>query len=136
MNKYLIILKQKLNPRGFTLIEVMVAGTILVVSLMVIINLFSKSLQSNTDIRNYTIGLILAQSKMAQIKTGLETELEGNFQDGDVEYKWLVNSKETQFEGIEEIYLQVIWKGKRREKRIELIGYRVIEPEEDHEEKS
>jgi len=128
-------LKQKLNQRGFTLIEVMVAGTILAISLIVIINLFSKSLQSNVDIRNYTIGLILAQSKMAEIKSGLETELEGNFENGDVEYNWSINTKETQFEGIEEIYLQVSWKGKRKEKRIELIGYRVIEPEEDQEEK-
>lgn len=125
--------KPKLNQRGFTLLEVMVAGTILVLSLMVIINLFSKSLQSNTDIRNYTLALILAQSKMAEIKSGLETDIEGKFEDSYVEYKWSSNTQETPFEGIEEIHLQVSWKGKKKEKRIDLMAYRLIEPKEENE---
>lgn len=117
--------KQKKDV-GFTLIEVMVAITIFAISAIVIINLFSKSINSIADIRNYTIGLILAQSKMAEIQSGMETELEGIFEEGDVEYEWSVQTNETQFERIEEIQLKVLWEGRKRWKSIELIGYRLI----------
>ncbi|MEW6096914.1 MAG: prepilin-type N-terminal cleavage/methylation domain-containing protein [bacterium] len=129
-----MFLKQKKDV-GFTLIEVMVAITIFAVSVIVIINLFSKTIMASSDIRNYTIGLILAQSKMVQIKTGMETELEGIFEEGDVEYKWVVQTNKSEFEGIEEIQLQIFWEGRKEKKNIELIGYRVIESKEDKEEK-
>ncbi len=127
-------LKQK-KDAGFTLIEVMVAITIFAVSVITILNLFSTTLRANDDIRNYTIGLILAQSKMAEIKTGLEIGLEGTFEENSVEYKWSVQTNETQFEGIEEIQLQIIWEGRKKGKSIELIGYRIIEQKEDKVEK-
>jgi type II secretion system protein I len=123
------------KKQGFTLIEVMVAMTIIAVSLIVIINLFSKTLRASNQLRNYTIGLILAQSKMAQIKTHLETELEGIFQEDDVKYEWLVNTYKTEFEGIEKIQLIILWEGRKGKKSIELIGYRVIKPKEDKDEK-
>jgi type II secretion system protein I len=123
------------KKQGFTLIEVMVAMTIFAVSLIVIINLFSKSLRASSQLHNYTIGLILAQSKMAQIKAYLETELEGTFREGDVKYEWLVNTYETEFEGIEKVQLIILWEGREGKKSIELIGYRVIKPKEDKEEK-
>ncbi|MFH1563632.1 MAG: prepilin-type N-terminal cleavage/methylation domain-containing protein [Nitrospirota bacterium] len=126
----------KSDSRGFTLIEVMVAITIFAVSLIVILNLFSRTISSTADIRYYTVGLILAQSKMVEIKSGLETNLEGIFEEGAVEYEWAVAINQSPWEGIEETQLQVFWQGRKGKKTIELIGYRVIQPIEDKEEKS
>ncbi|MDI6736724.1 MAG: prepilin-type N-terminal cleavage/methylation domain-containing protein, partial [bacterium] len=126
----------KSNSKGFTLIEVMVAITILALSLIVILNLFSRTISSTADIRNYTIGLILAQSKITEIKSKLETNLEGIFENGDVEYEWAVAINQSPWEGVEEIQLQVFWQGRKGQKSIELIGYRVVQPIEDKEEKS
>ncbi len=93
-------------------------------------------MSSTADIRDYTIGLILAQSKMTAIKSGLETNLEGIFEEGDVEYEWAVAINQSHWEGIEEIQLQVFWQGRKGQKSIELTGYRVIQPIEDKGEKS
>ncbi|MEW6605898.1 MAG: prepilin-type N-terminal cleavage/methylation domain-containing protein [bacterium] len=129
-----IFLKAKRN-NGFTLIEVIVAITIFAVSVLAILNLFSTTLKSNTQIRHYTIGLILAQSKMAEIKSGLEIESAGIFEEDDIEYEWSVHTNPTEIKNIEEIRLQVTWKGQKAKKNIELVGYRVIESRKDREEK-
>ncbi|MEW6618814.1 MAG: prepilin-type N-terminal cleavage/methylation domain-containing protein [bacterium] len=129
-----IFLKAKRN-NGFTLIEVIVAITIFAVSVLAILNLFSTILKSTTQIRHYTIGLILAQSKMAEIKSGLEIESAGIFKEDDIEYEWSVHTNPTEIKNIEEIRLQVTWKGQKAKKNIELVGYRVIESRKDREEK-
>lgn len=83
-------------------------------------------MSSTADIRDYTLGLILAQSKMAEIKSGLETNLEGIFEGGEVEYEWAVAINQSPWEGIEEIQLQVFWQGRKGKKSIELTGWHQI----------
>ncbi|MHB9098527.1 MAG: type IV pilus modification PilV family protein, partial [Syntrophales bacterium] len=74
--------------RGFTLIETLVAISILAISLAVILQLFSGGLKSSTLSDEYTRGIFHAREKMDEILLAEElTEgvINGEFDDG---FKW------------------------------------------------
>ncbi|MDD3474208.1 MAG: prepilin-type N-terminal cleavage/methylation domain-containing protein [Syntrophaceae bacterium] len=76
---------------GFTLIEVLVAISILAIALVVILQLFSGALKSSRLSHEYTRGIFYAQEKMDEIllrevlTSGVE---EGEFEDDA--YQWRV----------------------------------------------
>jgi general secretion pathway protein I len=73
---------------GFALIEILVAVSVLAISLVVILQLFSGGLKSRKLSGEYARGVFHAREKMAEIllEPGLsEREAEGQFED---EYQW------------------------------------------------
>ena len=73
---------------GFALIEILVAVSVLAISLVVILQLFSGGLKSRKLSEEYARGVFHAREKMAEIllEPGLsERETEGQFED---EYQW------------------------------------------------
>jgi len=71
--------------RGFTLIEVLVAMSILSVSLVVILQLFSGGLKSSRLSDEYTQGIFYAREKMDEIRLAealTEGVISGKFEDG------------------------------------------------------
>ena len=66
---------------GFTLIEVMIAMTILAGALVVIYQLQSQSISMSTDSRFMTTAALLAQSKMVEVET--RSSLSNQSEDGD-----------------------------------------------------
>jgi general secretion pathway protein I len=79
------------HTAGFTLIEVLVALTILAVSLAVLLGVFGTSLQRAGSIRGRTLATSLAQSLLATTAqgTGLRTsDTAGQFADG---FRWRVH---------------------------------------------
>lgn len=81
---------RKYSQQGFSLLEVLVAFSILAISLSVILNIFSTGVRAALLAEEYTIAVQLAESLMA--KTGKETDLsiadsEGDHQD---KFKWQV----------------------------------------------
>ncbi|MCF8129972.1 MAG: hypothetical protein K9N10_15790 [Deltaproteobacteria bacterium] len=73
---------------GFALIEILVAVSVLAISLVVILQLFSGGLKSRQLSEQYARGVIHAREKMAEmlIDPGLsEGDTQGEFKDG---YQW------------------------------------------------
>jgi len=71
------------GEKGFTLIEILVAVTILAIAVSSIFRVFGGSLRTVVDAENYAHASVLAESKMNEL-LGLDTELKtgrdrGNF---------------------------------------------------------
>ncbi len=82
---------------GFTLIEVMVAISILAISLVAIINVQASSIHSASRVKFMTVGTLLARSKIVDIEQELmeqgfsdfAEELDGNFEEeGWPDFRW------------------------------------------------
>lgn len=117
------------SEAGFTLLEAMVALTIFAVALVTILNLFSGSLDSARVTRDYTLGLILAQSKMAELESGLEEGRTGGVGDEYEDFGWEAEIQPAGFKDIEQVRLKVTWPGKVRGKEIELSTLRCTKGE-------
>lgn len=79
--------------RGFTLIEVLVAMSILAISLTVVLQLFSGGLKSSRLSDEYTRGIFYAREKMDEILLAEELNegvISGEFDDG---FKWRAKAR-------------------------------------------
>ena len=83
------IIKQTLNAKnGFALIEILVAVSVLAISLVVIFQLFSGGLKSRKLSEQYARGVFYGREKMAEIlliPDLSEGETQGEFEDS---YEW------------------------------------------------
>lgn len=77
---------------GFSLIEVLLAMAILMLSLVAIAQLVGMGSDRSLDARFTMKGLRLAQSKMAEIEAGMypfnESDMKGEFEGDDSAWKW------------------------------------------------
>jgi general secretion pathway protein I len=76
------------DPRGFTLIEVVVALVVLTLALGALLELFSAGIRATAAAEDRTLAVLLAQSRLAAI--GVETPLESGVADGafDDRFRW------------------------------------------------
>ncbi|MBN2384933.1 prepilin-type N-terminal cleavage/methylation domain-containing protein [bacterium] len=86
---------------GFTLLEVMVAVSILGISLVIIMQLFSMGLKSSTIDRDYSRALILARTKLGEFMVQKDLEEgqdSGSFDEVEeafgVDYEWFLEVSE------------------------------------------
>ena len=96
---------------GFTLMEVMIAMTILAIALVAIYQLQSQSISMSTDSRFMTTAALLAQSKMVEVEAG--STLVRHSEDGDFgpdypQYTWHLEVGDTQLQQFKEIEVTVI----------------------------
>lgn len=133
------------SPRGFTLIEVLVAVMILAISLVVIMQLFSGGLKSNKISSDYLHGIFHAMEKMEELLLAgelLPGTYSGEFGDG---YRWQAEieiMEETDGSGEADpvavkmpvatmrIQLNVSWKSGLREKQYRLSTTSLIDKKE------
>ncbi|MBN1830324.1 MAG: type II secretion system protein [Deltaproteobacteria bacterium] len=115
--------------RGFTLIETLVAVTLLAVSLTVILQLFSGGLRSAALSRDYNRGIFHARAVLEETLLTTPTEegtLQGSFDDG---YRWkadiaYVEQKEEEaarlpFEFLH-VKVTVFWGSEEKAKHVDL----------------
>ncbi len=91
---------------GFTLLEVMVAMSIMAIVLVSVYRMHSQTLAMNTATRFYTQAPMLAQSKLAQLETGgseIITGDSGDFGDKYPGYSWNVTVEEVAIEALGEV---------------------------------
>ncbi len=89
---------------GFTLIEVMVALSIISIALVSVYRLHGQTIDMLNDIKFYTAAPLLAQSKMAEIETLAADELgdnSGDFGDDFPGFNWQVTVNEVESETLE-----------------------------------
>ncbi len=92
------------NHTGFTLLEVMVALSIIAIVLVSVYKLHGQTIDMFNDIKFYTSAPLLAQSKMAEIENMDADELgdnSGNFGDDFPGFNWQVTVNEVESELLE-----------------------------------
>jgi general secretion pathway protein I len=120
---------------GFALIEILVAVSVLAISLVVILQLFSGGLKSRKFSEQYARGVFHAREKMAEIllDPGLsEGETEGQFED---EYQWQAVITRVVSDEDEEklpvnllnVELRITWRDGEKEKSFSIDTLKVAE---------
>jgi general secretion pathway protein I len=97
--------QQQVASKGFTLLEVMVAMTIMAIVLVSVYRMHSQTLAMNTANRFYTQAPMLAQSKLSQLETGSSEIIAGDagdFGDKFPGYSWNVTLEELSLEALGE----------------------------------
>ena len=134
--------ESKLPPSndGFTLIEILVAISILAISLVVILQLFSGGLKSSRLSDEYTRGIFHAREKMGEVLLSKEVsagETEGEFSDS---FRWkcqieLIESVEEDEEKLPfnmfNIKVDIIWDAGGKEKRFQVSTIKIVEKKKD-----
>ena len=93
-------------PAGFTLLEVMVAMSIMAIVLVSVYRMHSQTLTMNTANRFYTQAPLLAQSKLAQLEAGGSEIITGDSGDFGKEfpgYSWNVSVEDVSSEALGEV---------------------------------
>ena len=85
-----MIPKQLNKQQGFSLLEILIAFSILALSLGILLKIFSAGVDTAVVAEDYTAAVQIAQSLMA--KTGVETPLRADQSSGleNEKYHWLV----------------------------------------------
>jgi len=113
MNHQLVQLKIKKEEYGFTLLEVMVAMSIIAIALMAMLGSQSQSLSLANEAKFSTTSTLLAQSKIAEIEAEKPedlTSISGDFGEDFPNYRWDLTVNDIAFPGSEEVtdYLKQI----------------------------
>jgi len=99
---YKILAHDLKKSDGFTLLEVMVAVSILAISLVVIYGSQSRSLSYSTEAHFSTLAPILAASKFAELESqGEITDNDGDFGDNYPGYMWKLIIEDASFEDLD-----------------------------------
>lgn len=111
----MLISKMKNSAQGFTLLEVMIAVSVLTIALAAVLGLQSKSLTLASESRFQTTAALLAQGKMAEMavaELGDLTSDSGDFDDAFSGHAWQLSVQNADLPGLEKM--------KGRLKRIDL----------------
>jgi len=99
------------SNRGFTLLEVMIAMTILAITLVAVYRSQSQSISMAGDSRFLTTASLLAQSRMAVLDAadpaGIKAE-SGDFGDDFPDYNWQVGIEDTEIKLLKKIVVTVV----------------------------
>jgi len=112
---------------GFTLLEVMVAMSILAMALVAIFYMQSQSISMATSARFMTTASLLAQSKMADVEadTALVSKSQkGDFAPGFPEYKWTVQVTDTKIPKLKRIEVNVLHNALAEGSAYQLVFYK------------
>jgi len=118
-----------IKEKGFTLLEVIVAITVMGIGIVLIMQLFSGGLRSGKVSRDYTVAVVHAREKMEEMLINPVAGT-GDFGDG---YKWQTEvmpySLTEEDSGLLKITVKVSWATLRKDRAIEIITLKT-KPEE------
>jgi general secretion pathway protein I len=135
------VLTSRDSDRGFTLIETLVAISILAISLVIILQLFSGGLKSSRLSDEYTRGIFHAREKMDEILLAGElTEgiINGEFGDG---FKWKAEALRFSIEEAKDVKLpfrafnikvDVMWDAGGQAKRFTISAMKLVKQDNDN----
>lgn len=106
--------KRLKGEQGFTLLEIMVAVSIIAIAFTTIFRMHSQTLKMVQTAKFYAVAPHLAQAKLSEIESdpGSFRDLSGNFEDSYSDYSWKSN--------VEEVVLNVLDEGANVVKKIDL----------------
>jgi general secretion pathway protein I len=112
---------------GFTLLEVMIAMSILATALVAVLLMQSQSISMSTDSRFLTTASLLAQSKMADLEaasTIANSEQKGDFAPDYPDYAWTLSVTDTQFSRLKKIEVRVYHQARGSGSAYQLVFYK------------
>ena len=121
--------------RGFTLVETLVAVSILAISLVVLLQLFSGGLKSSRVSDEYTRGIFYAREKMDEILLARELSpgiIGGEYDDG---FKWRAEAQPLDIQEAKDVKLPVrafnikvavTWGAGEREKEFAMSAIKLV----------
>ncbi|MCP3892963.1 MAG: prepilin-type N-terminal cleavage/methylation domain-containing protein [Desulfobulbaceae bacterium] len=92
------------ETKGFTLLEVMIAVSILAIGFVVLFGSQSRSISNVTEAKFNLLAPMLASSKFAELTAGSEGDVssdEGDFADDQPGYRWAVEVEDATFDSLE-----------------------------------
>jgi len=115
------------NSHGFTLLEVMVAVSIMAMVLVTLLGLKNRTMQDVALAEHITIATMLAKRTMVDsilVKPRLPAEEEGEFPEEEFkDYAWKKAISPTPLAQIMEVRIAVLWKEGTRQETVELVSY-------------
>lgn len=112
---------------GFTLLEVMVAMSILAMALVAVFHMQSQSISMAGEARFLTTASLLAQRKMAEIEADKSTDnksQEGDFAPDYPAYGWTIQVTDTQIAKLKKIEVSIFHKVLTTGGNYQLVLYR------------
>ena len=108
--------------KGFTLLEVILCLCIISTALLVIINSFSKAIDMEKAINDYSLAMGLAENKLFDLENSGLTEVpeKGVFAEPYERFSWNINTERTDFDSLMKVDLKIIWDHRGVDKNIRL----------------
>ena len=116
-----------IHEKGFTLLEVMIAMSILAITLVVVFQSQSQSISMAGRARFETTASLLAQSKMAEIEAANPENVvsdSGDFGDDFPGYSWQVDVTETEIDVLKKVEVKVVNERMTSNNSFRLVLYR------------
>ncbi len=111
---------------GFTLLEIMIALSIVGITMVVMLGLAQRSILVNSRLQQMTRATLLAKQKMAEIEHGISSGLDqhkGEFAEPNQDFRWRRITTPTPITGIAQIDLSVIWGDEQENELVTLTSF-------------
>lgn len=118
--------KRSQKNNGFTLLEVMIALSIVGIAMVVMLGLAQRSILVNSRLQQMTRATLLAKQKMAEIENGISFGLDqnkGDFTEPNQAFSWRKVTTPTPITGIAQIDLSVLWGDERDNELVTLTSF-------------
>ena len=116
------------DPRGFLLIEVLLAVTILAVSLTVISHALTAVYRNSVSVRDYSLGLFLLESKMYALfqkkKFQCFDHESGQFEKPFERFRYALESSAPEDGHLCEVTLNVSWPSGKQDRSLSLVVWK------------
>jgi len=119
--------ERAVSPKGFTLLEVLVALAILSATLIMAFQVTSGAIAAAERSEAWTTASLLGEEKLRETTEPFPEvqETEGTFPDPYEEYAWKISVKQALHPDAREVYVSVSWKTGGVEETITLSGLAV-----------
>ena len=114
------------RKKGFTLIEIMIALSVLSIALVVLLGLRNQGIALAARSRQVIDATLLARQKVTEISAEGFPELgeqSGDFGANFPQYTWRQHVVQTPFNIVRELLLEVVWKEDHREMTVNVTTY-------------
>jgi len=117
------------NAKGFTLIEVMTALTVMAIAFVILLGLRNRDVALSAKASHLIQATLLAQQKISELSLEKDKDTgnrKGDFGETFAGYRWEMEIHETSRLRIRELVLSVFWKSSTREENIRLTRYLMV----------
>ena len=122
-------LRPRAAPRGFTLLEIMVALAIISVALVSLLALGNRSIATHARLQQMTQATLLAQQKLATAEVDArlgrleQIRQEGVFPEPYAAYRWRLEFADTPLPSIRTVTVTVAWGEEDRNESVDLTSF-------------